>query len=165
MEYLFDQKNPRVTALMEALEEISGKVIIWARFVDDIKIILTTLRAEYGEKSVVAYYGEVSDDNRVANVKAFQEDPQVRFFVGNQQAGGTGLTLTAASTVIYYTNDFSLENRLQSEDRAHRIGQKNNVTYIDIEAGGTVDTKIINALRTKRDVASLITNDPITTWL
>jgi SNF2 family DNA or RNA helicase len=158
-------KNPRIQALAEELEEVTGKVIIWARFTQDIKNILTFLNQTYGPQSAVAYYGAVDDDTRAANVKAFQENDNVRFFIGNQQAGGTGLTLTAASTVIYYSNDFNLENRLQSEDRAHRIGQKNNVTYVDIEAVGTVDTRIINALRTKKDVASLITNDPWTEWI
>jgi SNF2 family DNA or RNA helicase len=157
--------NPRIQALADELEEVTGKVIIWARFTQDIKSIMAFLNETYGHQSAVAYYGAVDDDTRSANVKAFQEDDNVRFFVGNQQAGGTGLTLTAANTVIYYSNDFNLENRLQSEDRAHRIGQKNNVTYVDIEAVGTVDTRIINALRMKKNVASLITNDPWTEWI
>ena len=165
VQVLYDKENPRIEALNEALEEITGKVIIWARFKHDIHAIVAALIEQYGPESVVTYYGEVSDDDRAANVKAFQENEDVRFFVGNQQAGGTGLTLTAASTVVYYSNDFSLENRLQSEDRAHRIGQKNNVTYIDIEAIGTVDTKIISALRAKKDVALLITKDPWKEWI
>jgi SNF2 family DNA or RNA helicase len=165
MEICDIDKNPRIQALAEELEEVTGKVIIWARFTQDIKNILAFLNQTYGPQCAVAYYGAVDDDTRSANVKAFQENPNVRFFIGNQQAGGTGLTLTAASMVIYYSNDFNLENRLQSEDRAHRIGQKNNVTYVDIEAIGSVDTRIINALRTKKDVASLITNDPWTEWI
>lgn len=165
IELLYEDKNPRIEALESALEEISGKVIIWARFVHDIKAIMAMLNETYGHGCAVSYYGEVDDDARAENVKQFQENPKVRFFVGNQQAGGTGLTLTAASYVVYYSNDFNLENRLQSEDRAHRIGQKNNVTYIDIEALGTVDTKIISSLRTKLNVATLITKDPWKEWI
>jgi SNF2 family DNA or RNA helicase len=89
-----------------------------------------------------------------------------RFFVGHVQAGGKGLTLHAASTVVYFSNDFSLENRLQSEDRAHRIGQTNHVTYIDMIAEDTLDAKIVSVLRDKKNVADLITGDePIDGWL
>ena len=88
-----------------------------------------------------------------------------RFFVGNAHAGGIGLTLTAASTMIYYSNDFSLETRVQSEDRAHRIGQRQNVLYIDIEALNTIDKQVIDALRQKKNLADLITGDRVAEWL
>lgn len=165
LQVLYEKENPRIMALADVLDEVSGKAIIWARFKHDIRAIMSFINEKYGELTAVAYYGDVSDDERAENVKLFQEEEAVRFFVGNQQAGGTGLTLTAASTVIYYSNDFNLENRLQSEDRAHRIGQKNNVTYVDIEAIGTVDTRIISALRMKKDVANLITKDPWKEWI
>ena len=157
-------KNPRIEVLKELLEEISGKAIIWARFKMDIEQISKALEKEYPGQSVL-YYGEISGEDRSAAVKRFQEDPNVRFFVGTQAAGGTGLTLTEASTVVYYSNTFSLEDRLQSEDRAHRIGQKNNVTYYDIEAVDSVDNRIISALRLKKDVANMITKDPIGDWI
>jgi len=159
-----DEANPRIQVLMELLEEISGKAIIWARFKMDIEQISKALEKEYPGQSVL-YYGDVAGDDRADAVKRFQEDPNVRFFVGTQAAGGTGLTLTEASTVIYYSNTFSLEDRLQSEDRAHRIGQKNNVTYYDIEAVDSVDNRIISALRMKKDVANMITKDPIGDWI
>lgn len=158
------EKNPRIEVLMDLLEEISGKAIIWARFKMDIEQISKAIEKEYPGAGV-KYYGEVSGDDRADAVKRFQEDPNVRFFIGTQAAGGTGLTLTEASTVIYYSNTFSLEDRLQSEDRAHRIGQKNNVTYYDIEAVDSVDNRIISALRMKKDVANLITKDPIGDWI
>ncbi len=157
-------KNPRIKALLDIAEECAGKMIVWARFRMDIASIVKALEAAY-PNSVVEYHGGVDHDSRAKAVKSFQDDPEVRFFVGTQQAGGTGLTLTAASTVVYYSNDFSLENRLQSEDRAHRIGQKNTVTYYDLEAVNTVDRRIVNALRMKKDVASAITNDPLTDWI
>jgi len=92
-------------------------------------------------------------------------DPKVRYFIGQPQSGGIGLTLTAADYAIYYSNSFDLETRLQSEDRCHRIGTKNNITYIDIEAPKTIDTKIIKALRDKKSLADIVTKDPISMFL
>ncbi|QGH72167.1 MAG: chromatin remodeling complex ATPase like protein [Caudovirales sp. ctOwN3] len=158
------EDNPRIKVLLDIIEELQGKAIIWARFKKDIEQIAKVLEKEY-PGSTVLYYGEVDSDTRSEGVKRFQEDPAVRFFIGTQAAGGTGLTLTEASSVIYYSNSFSLEDRLQSEDRAHRIGQKNNVTYYDIEAVDSVDNRIITALRMKKDVASMITKDPIVEWI
>jgi SNF2 family DNA or RNA helicase len=157
-------QNPRIKTLVDLLEEVSGKAIIWARFRKDIQMIYQALEEEYPGQTVL-YYGDVSSDDRAKAMKDFQEDSKIRFFVGTQAAGGTGLTLTAASTVVYYSNTFSLEDRLQSEDRAHRIGQKNTVTYYDIEAVDTIDKRIIAALRMKKDVANLITKDPLIDWI
>jgi len=85
--------------------------------------------------------------------------------VGNPQTGGYGITLTAASTVIYYSNGYDLEKRLQSEDRAHRIGQKKSVTYIDLIAEKTIDEKIVKALRKKIDIASQIMGEELKSWI
>ena len=75
------------------------------------------------------------------------------------------MTLTAASYAIYYSNSFDLEVRLQSEDRCHRIGTTKNVTYIDIEANKTIDKKIIKALRDKKSLADMITQDPMSIFM
>ena len=91
--------------------------------------------------------------------------PKVRFFVGNPQTGGYGITLTAASNVIYYSNGYDLEKRLQSEDRAHRIGQEKSVTYVDIIARKTVDEKIVKALRKKINIASAIMGEELRSWI
>jgi SNF2 family DNA or RNA helicase len=156
--------NPRLGALMEVIEEMPAqrKGIIWARFRRDIDIIMDAL-TQSGERAV-RYDGKVESDARAEAIRHFQEG-DARFFVANPAAGGTGLTLTAATTVIYYSNDFNLENRLQSEDRAHRIGQEHPVQYIDIVAPGTVDRHIVRALRTKMNVASQITGDQLREWL
>jgi SNF2 family DNA or RNA helicase len=89
----------------------------------------------------------------------------VRFFVGNPQTGGYGITLTEANTVIYYSNGYDLEKRLQSEDRAHRIGQKKSVTYIDLIAEKTVDEKIVKALRKKINIASEVLGEELRSWI
>ena len=150
-----DKVNPRIKLLKDILSDIDGKAIIWARFRADLRAIEDTL----GDLCV-AYHGGVSTDARTHAVDAFQNNPKILYFVGQPQSGGIGLTLTAATYAIYYSNSFDLETRLQSEDRCHRIGTKSNVTYIDIEATKTVDGKIIKALRNKKNLADVITRDP-----
>ena len=85
--------------------------------------------------------------------------------MGNPQTGGYGITLTAANTVVYFANSFDLAVRMQSEDRAHRIGQKQHVTYIDLIAEGTIDERIVKALRDKMDVASVVMGEDLKEWL
>jgi len=161
-----DKVNPRVESLIELLEEVNGKVIIWARFRAEIEVICDAIRKQFQGILVVEYHGGVSNEDRAHNIQLFQNDDNCRFFVGHVQAGGKGLTLHAATTVVYYSNDFSLENRLQSEDRCHRIGQNHNVTYVDMVAQGTLDEKIVETLRNKKSVADLITGDePIENWV
>jgi SNF2 family DNA or RNA helicase len=154
--------NPRLDCLLELLEEIGGQAIIWARFRRDIDQITEALTK--AGRSCARYDGKVGSDGRVAAKNAFQKG-DVQFFVSNPAVGATGLTLTAARTVIYYNNSFKLEDRLQSEDRAHRIGQHHPVQYIDIVAPGTVDTHIVAALRNKINLASAVTGDQLKEWI
>ena len=151
---------------MDILEEASGKGIIWANYRQDIRTIYDTIKTKYGSETVATYYGDTPDSERQDIVLKFQ-DPKssLRFFVGNQQTAGYGLTLTAANTVVYYSNNYDLEKRIQSEDRAHRIGQKNNVTYIDLIAEKTVDERIVKALRNKINIASTVLGEDFKQWL
>ena len=159
-------KNNRITELMSILEEVDGKVIIWANYRQDIRTIAETIAKKYGKETVSTYYGDTPDNERQDIVLKFQDpDSSLRFFVGNQQTAGYGLTLTAASTVVYYSNNYDLEKRIQSEDRAHRIGQKNNVTYIDLIAEKTVDERIVKALRNKINIASKVLGEEFKEWL
>jgi len=156
----------RMDALKEILEEHNGKVIIWSRFRYDIIQITKMLNKEFGEGSAAAYYGDTTDDERQSIVQQFQSPGSgLRFFVGNPATAGYGLTLTEADLVIYYANDFNLETRIQSEDRAHRIGQKNNVTYIDLISEGTIDEKIVEALRNKIDIGARVLGEEAREWL
>jgi len=149
--------NQRLSELLEILEETDGKVIIWANYRHDIQKIQDELTKTYGSNSVGAYHGDVDQDRRAEVINEFQNpDSPLRFFVGNTQTGGYGITLTAASTVIYYSNNYDLEKRLQSEDRAHRIGQTNKVTYIDIVCKNTVDERIVKSLRLKQNIAQTV---------
>ncbi len=154
----------RLTELISCLEEVEGKVIIWSRFRYDVKRIAVALAKEYGPRSTVTYFGDTSDDERTSAIEQFQEG-DARFFVGNPQTGGYGITLTAAQTVIYFANSFDLAVRMQSEDRAHRIGQANHVTYIDLIAENTIDERIVKALRSKMDIASVVMGEELREWL
>jgi len=89
----------------------------------------------------------------------------VRFLIGTPATGGYGITLTEANTVIYYSNGYDLEKRMQSEDRAHRIGQKKTVTYVDLIADDTVDEKIVKALRRKINIASEVMGEELRAWI
>ncbi len=103
---------------------------------------------------------------RQKHIALFQEKKgPTRYFVGNAQTGGYGITLTAANTVIYYSNNYDLEKRLQSEDRAHRIGQTGSVTYVDLIAENTVDETIVKALRKKINIANEIMGEDIKEWI
>jgi SNF2 family DNA or RNA helicase len=156
----------RLDELMSLLEETEGKVIIWANYVEDIKNIVKTLKKTHGEASTVEYHGAVDQRIRQKQIALFQEkNGPARYFVGNPQTGGYGITLTAASTVVYYSNNYDLEKRLQSEDRAHRIGQTNKVTYIDLICENTVDEKIVKALRNKVNVANEILGEDLKGWI
>ena len=156
----------RVAELLSIVEETDGKVIIWATYRHDIIAIKTALQTEYGMESVGTYFGDTDEDERQRVIAEFQDpESKLRFFVGNPSTGGYGLTLTAASVVVYYSNSFDLEKRLQSEDRAHRIGQRKNVTYIDLITPKTVDEKIVKALRDKIDISTQVLGEDIKKWL
>jgi SNF2 family DNA or RNA helicase len=161
-----DGANPKLNALVELAQDTPGKMIVWSRFRPELALITDALRKEWGDSAVVEFHGGRTPDERTEARRRFQDqDSGVRFFVGNQAAGGLGITLTAAETVVYYSNSFSLEDRLQSEDRAHRIGQKNTVTYVDLIAKGTIDTKLVRALRNKQNLANQVTGDDWREWI
>lgn len=159
-----DKVNPRIEFLIELLEVTTDSVIIFARFRAEIDAIFNRICEKFGTDSVVQYHGGIKPDIRKINEKKFQ-NKECQFFVGNTKCGGRGLTLTASNLMIYYSNTFSLAERLQSEDRQHRVGTVNNVTYIDIIAENTIDETIVNALRSKKEIADIITKDEVVKWI
>lgn len=152
-----DTTNPRIEALMEVLEQHQGKAIIWANYRYSIAEIAAEIRRVYGEDSVVTYFGDTTDDDREIAKDRFQNDPTCRWFVGNQQTGGRGLTLTAADLVVFFSNDYDAERRHQAEDRPYRIGQTKNVVIMDLVCRGTVNEKILEAHLSKDALSRLIT--------
>lgn len=159
-------KNNRMDELLAAIEESSGKVIVWAHFRHDIDAIKVALQKVYGMNAVATYYGDTPDEERPEIVDKFQDpDSELRFFVGQPRTGGYGLTLTEAHTMIYYSNGYDLEIRLQSEARIDRLGQKRKMTYIDLVSPRTVDEKIVDALLKKMDIANQIMGEKAKEWL
>ena len=160
-----DIPNNRINELIDILYEIEGKVVIWAHWQRDVNLIIKEIIKEFGEGCCVDYYGLTPQEDRQENIKKFQEDEKVRFFVGTPQTGGYGITLTAASNMIYYSNGYDLEKRKQSEARIDRIGQTKPMTYIDILAEDTIDEKIVLALRKKVNIATEIMGEKLTAWI
>jgi SNF2 family DNA or RNA helicase len=159
-------KNNRIDQLMEILEEVEGKAVIWAHYRYDIEKIVEAISKKYGENSVVTYYGDTSTDDRQTAIQKIQDpNSPVRFIVGTPQTGGYGITLTGASTMIYYSNGYDLEKRQQSEARIDRIGQEKPMTYIDIIAEGTVDDKIVQSLRKKVNIATEVMGEELKEWI
>ena len=146
----------RIEALMELVETIGKKIVIWCRSRPALAKLAETFAEKYGTDAFVEYHGGIDEPTRNRNVDKFQDDPRCKYFLGNQQAGGISLTLTAASYEIYFRNDYSLRIRLQSEDRCHRIGQRDTVTIIDMIAPNSADSHVITALKNKQDVAGQV---------
>ena len=163
---MVDLDTNRIPELMNLLDEVEGKVVIWAHFQKDVNRIIKEISKKYGENSYVDYYGKTLQEDRQKNIKKFQ-DPRspVRFFIGTTQTGGYGITLTAASTMVYYSNGYDLEKRQQSEARIDRIGQTKPMTYVDIICEDTVDDRIVQALRKKVDIATQIMGEELKAWI
>ena len=158
-------KNNRIDELMDVLEELEGKAIIWAHWRHDIATIVREIEKEY-PGSVMTYYGDTTVEDRQKAIKEIQNpESKVRFLVGTPQTAGYGITLTGASTMIYYSNGYDLEKRQQSEARIDRIGQEKPMTYIDILAEDTIDEKIVKALRKKVNIATEIMGEELKAWI
>jgi len=158
-----DIPNNRVGLLQDTvttlLDEGCAKVIIWCNFIRDIELVMGALLGREDGLYPVSYYGDTSHQGRLKSLDKFKHDDKCRFLVGNPACGGKGLNLVEANTVIYYSNSYRLEMRLQSEDRAHRIGQENNVTYIDLVVPKSLDARILKALRAKKSIADGLLDD------
>lgn len=149
-----DIPSNRVNVLLEILESLGDqKVIIWCAFQRDVELVYDAVCGRGDLGYAHHYYGKTTDKERAVALDDFLTDPSCHFFIGTAATGGKSLTLTVASYVIYYSNSYSLEDRLQSEDRPHRIGQTKNVTYIDLVTPGTVEERILKLLKHKQDLS------------
>jgi len=155
----------RLGELMSILENVEGKTIIWSHYTHDVRRIIKEIKRVYGDDSVVDYYGATDTDARSTNIKKFQTNDKCRFFVGTTHTGGYGITLTAGSNMIYFSNGYDLEKRQQSEARIDRIGQTKKMTYIDIMTQDTIDERIVKALRNKVNIANTIMDENIKEWI
>ena len=159
-------KSKRLDELLNLLDELEGKAIIWAHYRHDIELIVEEVKKKHGDDSILTYYGDTSTEDRQKAIEKIQDlSSPVRFLVGTPQTGGYGITLTAASTMIYYSNGYDLEKRQQSEARIDRIGQSKPMTYVDIIAEDTIDEKIVEALRNKINLATEIMGEELKDWI
>ena len=148
-------ENNRLPAVLDVLAETDGKVVLFAVFRTDIERLAEMLREKYGKNSVATYYGDTPQNERQNIITRFQDpDNELKYFISNPQTGGRGITLTEANVIIYYSNSYDLELRIQSEDRIHRIGQNDKCTYIDLVAKDTVDEKILKTLLNKVKISN-----------
>ena len=148
-------KNNRVSTVLDLLEETSGKVVIFAVFQTDITKLERAIKEKFGENSAASYYGKTPQDQRQKIIDKFQDpEDDLKYFISNPQTGGRGITLTEASTMIFYSNSYDLELRVQAEDRIHRIGQQRSCTYIDLVAQNTVDEQILRNLLNKVKISN-----------
>lgn len=160
----FAERPPKIAEAMDIIEECQGKVIIWCRFIPELLMMKAAL--DKAKITNVPFYGAIGEADRVAARRAFQEDnDRIKVFLGQIQTGGIGITLNKAQTVIYLSNTFNTEERIQSEDRAHRIGTQHSVTYVDLITPNTVDVKVIQCLREDKKISDMIMKDGIREWI
>ena len=161
---LVELSNAKLDELLNVIEEIEGKIIIWATFRYSIQKIEETLQKKYGEKSVVSLYGDTK--KRADVVDNFNSSRGARFLVSNPSVGGYGLTLNSSSYQIFFNNSYNLEERLQAEARNHRSGQTaDKVTYIDLVAIKTIDEFIIKALKEKITISAKTLGEEVLDFL
>jgi SNF2 family DNA or RNA helicase len=158
--------NPKIESMLQYVEEMprDKKLVVWSPFTAELNAIADAL----GRKECAVYWGEVKKNVRHENIDRFQNDPKIRYFVGNPQSGKFGIELFAASHVLYYSNSFSADARWQSEDRVHRIGQvAESVLYTDLTIPNSMDTKIIALLAAHTTMANLFKGDKeaMASWL
>jgi SNF2 family DNA or RNA helicase len=159
-----DIAENRTDELMSILENTDGKAIIWAAYDANVRRITAAIQKKYGVDSVARFWGG-NADTREDEEKAFKTSPNCRFMVATAAAGGRGRTWDVADTIIYYSNTFSLEHRVQSEERAQAVGKKGSVGYYDLNCRGTVEDKIIDTLRAKKRLSDAITGDDWKRWI
>lgn len=160
-------ENTRLHALQGILDEAlpTTKGIIWCRHHPEITEVVKYMRAVYGEKAVGELHGKIKGEARITVRKTFQDLTSPMRWLVAQVRSGIGIDLFAGSLAVYYSNDYSLENRIQSEDREHRKGQIKQVNIFDIEARHTLDLKIIESLRAKKEVSDVIMGDHPKNWI
>jgi SNF2 family DNA or RNA helicase len=154
----------RTAEMLNVLAEHEGKAIIWTAYDADVHKITAALEETYGEGSVARFWGG-NRNTREDEEKRFLNDPQCRFMVSTAASGGRGRTWTIADLVIYHSNTFSLEHRMQSEERPQAIGRTTPIAYVDLSCYGTVEDKILHTLRTKMKLSDAVTGDKWKEWV
>lgn len=154
----------KTEALMELLDDIDGKVVIWFSYLIDLHRVRAVIEKEYGPGSTAEFSG-TNLKTREADEARFKSDPICRFILGTPDAGGMGRNWSNAKTCIYYSSKDNLEHREQSEQRVHARDKEDGVDYIDIIHRNTVEEKILHALRNKINMSSAINGDNYKSWI
>jgi len=156
-EYHDFDTNPKLDWLCDFVNnlDVKRKVVVFCRFTREIQLVEKAL-SEHGI-TFVRVSGETKD--RISVVKRFNSDDETRVFIGQLQTTGVGINLTSASYVVFMTNSYSYGERVQAEDRCHRIGQTKNVTYIDLLYRSSIDVSILRTLKNKESLATMVTRD------
>ncbi len=153
------KRNPRLELCVEEiLSDLDGQAIVWSRFTEDISQLCDALG-----KDACRYDGQVNEDDRALAKAAFQAGDKK--YIVMSSAGAEGLTLLGGTCMVFYANSFRMIHREQMEGRAWRIGQKSNVNVIDLICQDTVDNDILNSLKNKFDMASMLTGSKFREWL
>lgn len=148
-----EYKQNKLDTLMIVIDELpkDAKLIIWCKYIYDIDVVKDRLNKEFNCDCCAEYSGRLNEKNRNKSIDDFVNKKQ--FLIATQATGGHGLNnLTISSYAVYYNNNFKYGERLQSEDRQHRIGQLNNVTYIDIVTNDTIEERILTSLSKKEGI-------------
>jgi SNF2 family DNA or RNA helicase len=150
--------NNRIAALMQ-IAETTKPLVVFCAYKFNVSQIKEELQKKFPDSKIVEYTGNITDSVRNEGVRQFQ-DGEADFFLATS-AAAKGLTLHRASTMVYYSNNYSLETRLQSQDRIHRIGQDKKCTYIDLVVPNTVDEGILSRLKEKKELSGMVLDDLI----
>ncbi len=161
---LHEVKENKTQALLDVLEEHNGKAIIWVPWHAPLQKVVARLTKEYGAKAVAQFHGK-NTKTRHEEESRFLNDPECLYMVATQGAGMRGNTWVVANLTVYYGNNYDLEQRDQSEDRNHRIGQNDRVTYVDLIVEGSREHKVVKNLRDKIDLASAINGEQRREWV
>jgi SNF2 family DNA or RNA helicase len=148
--------NPRLQALLTELDKDHVKTIVWCRFKEDIRTCAEAL-FWLGIKSV-EYHGAVKPDRRQQAIEEFMNDPECRVFLGQPKAGGTGINLSKAEKIIWYSHVFDAIDRNQASERATKVGG-HHVALVDLNALGTIDSYILSKLTDKKNTANSVVID------
>ncbi len=159
-------ENNKDDMLLDIIGEEIGKkqVVIWSRYTENIRHLLFLLRAKFGNSQVECIYGDTGPKDRHYLLQKFQNESFL-YLLTNPASLAHGIKLLPSHYSVYYNNDFSLEHRIQSEDRQHRAGQTNKVTYIDLVTKGTVEDFVLQCLQDKMEVSATILGDQLKSWL
>jgi SNF2 family DNA or RNA helicase len=157
------KKNPRIESMLKWRESVQGSCIIWATFRYSLNEVAQRLRKE--GRNVIEYHGGVPKPERPALVDLFENSDEPMDLVASPATAGVGLTLLKGRDHLFYNNSYRWDHRVQAEDRSHRIGQENPVTYTNLTARDTVDLKILDAHATKSGIASVLTGDSLSSFL